>query len=146
MKQMIGITCFVLAATCAFAVGAAEQTAVTRPAASTGIRTGRCHCGAIAFQVGGPIIRSTYCDCRACQKASGALKTPYVTVLRTDFKVTTGKPASFRGNSKEKCDCYGVWHFCRTCGGPLYWESDNGKELDVFAAAFDDPSVFQPKA
>ena len=69
----------------------------------------------------------------------------YVTVLRTDLRVTAGKPAAYRSNSGEKCDRFGVWRFCRKCGSPLYWESDNGKECDIFAGSLDDPSVFKPE-
>jgi len=107
--------------------------------------TGQCHCGQVRFRVEGPVVRCSYCDCRGCQRATGALNAPYVTVPRSGFAITAGAPASFRAASKAKCDCNGVWSFCKDCGAPLFWRADKGTELDILAGTLDDVSVFQVK-
>jgi len=107
--------------------------------------TGQCHCGQVKFKAEGPVVKCSYCDCRGCQRATGTLKAPYVTVLRSAFTLTAGAPASFRSASKAKCDCHGVWFFCSNCGTQLFWKADKGTELDLLAGTLDDPSIFKPK-
>ena len=123
----------------------AEGEADETPAVADEAITGQCHCGAVKYEAQGPVVRSSHCDCRGCQRATGAIQVPFVTVLRADFTVTAGKPTEFRSKSKVKCDGRGTWHFCAKCGTQLFWKGDKGKELDVFAGALDDTSVFQPE-
>lgn len=106
--------------------------------------TGRCHCGAIAYAARPPIVKCSFCDCRGCQRATGALRVPFVTVLRTGFRITTGKPARFRAASGVKCDAHGDWYFCPSCGTHLYWKGHHGNEIDLFAGTLDDPGLFRP--
>ena len=106
---------------------------------------GRCHCGAIQYEAQAPIVKSSYCDCRGCQRASGTLQAPFVTVKRAGFKIVAGTPSEYRAPSGEKCDAAGTWHFCAKCGTQIYWQSDQGDELDIFAGTLDDTSLFQPQ-
>ena len=106
---------------------------------------GQCHCGNIKYKAAGPIIKCTYCDCRGCQRATGTLKAPFVTVQRVTFNVTAGQLAEFRAKSGEKCDRHGVWHFCPQCGTQVFWKGDKGEEIDIFAGTLDDTKFFQPK-
>lgn len=107
--------------------------------------TGQCHCGRIKYEAKSPIVKCSYCDCRGCQRATGTLKAPFVTVRRDGVKVISGKPSEFRAASGEKCDAHGVWLFCPDCGTQLFWKGDKGDELDIFAGTLDDASVFKPK-
>lgn len=107
--------------------------------------SGQCHCGNIKYEVTGAIVRCSYCDCRGCQRASGTLKVPFVTVHRENVKVTVGQLAEFRAEGGEKCDGHGVWQFCPKCGTQVFWKGNKGDELDVFAGTLDDTSIFQPK-
>jgi len=43
----------------------------------------------------------------------------------------------------EKCDAHGRWQFCAKRGSPHFWRPDKGSELDLFAGALNDTSVFQ---
>lgn len=107
--------------------------------------SGRCHCGHIQYEATGAIIKSSYCDCRGCQRATGTLKAPFVTVHRASVKITAGQLSEFRAQAGEKCDAHGVWQFCSKCGTQMFWKGDKGDELDVFAGTLDDAKVFQPK-
>lgn len=33
---------------------------------------GGCLCGCVRFEIDGPLLRSSHCHCRQCQKAHGA--------------------------------------------------------------------------
>ena len=107
--------------------------------------SGQCHCGHVKYEATGPIIKSSYCDCRGCQRATGTLKAPFVTFHRANVKVTAGELSEFKAKDGEKCDCHGVWLFCPKCGTQIFWKGNNGNELDVFAGTLDDTCVFQPK-
>ncbi len=145
-KRVLDLVCLVVLALSAGAPAGGLRAAAAQDvsAPSPVSIVGRCHCGAVAYRARGPVVRCGPCDCRDCQRASGSLKPTYVTVARAGFKVTSGKPAAYRAKTGEKCDCHGTWHFCRKCGGPLYWENDNGKEIDLFAGSLDDPSIYKP--
>ena len=106
---------------------------------------GQCHCGVIKYEAEPPIIKCTYCDCRGCQRTTGALQVPYVTVQRAKFTITAGHPLEYRADSGEKCDCHGVWNFCPQCGTPVFWKGDKTEEIDIFAGTLDDTKIFQPK-
>jgi len=127
------------------AVGVARALAEDAKQGAAKSITGQCHCGHVKYTAQGPVVRRSYCDCRGCQRATGTLKAPFVTVLRSAFTTTAGEPASFRSDSKAKCDCHGVWHFCPKCGTQVFWKGDKGNELDIFAGTLDDTSIFQVK-
>ena len=106
--------------------------------------TGQCHCGAIKYKAQGPILRQGSCNCRACQKATGALTSPNVGVTIETFKITAGTPTVYRSSSNEACDA-GIWHFCNQCGSQLYWMDAAGTEIAIFAGTLNDTSLFQSK-
>ena len=105
--------------------------------------TGQCHCGHVKYEAQGPVVKCSYCDCRGCQRSTGTLQAPFITVRRADFKVTAGKTTEFRAKSGEKCDCHGVWNFCPKCGTQVFWKGDKGNELDIFAGTLDDTALFK---
>jgi len=107
--------------------------------------TGRCHCGQVRYEAAAPAVKSSYCDCPGCRKASGALKAPFVTVRKAGFRLTVGEVAQYRAASGERCDAHGVWNFCPKCGSPVFWAGHKGDEVDLFAGTLDDPAWFQLK-
>jgi len=85
----------------------------------TGIR-GRCLCGGVRFEIAGPLMRSSHCHCRQCQKAHGAPYRTRARVAAADFRFLQGAelvtfyestPGSHRG-------------FCRVCGAPVLIKFD----------------------
>ena len=108
--------------------------------------TGRCHCGHIKYEAQGPIVNCSYCDCPGCQRATGTLQAPFVVVRDKGLKLTAAEPAQFRSTSGAKCDSHGVWHFCPKCGSHVFWKSDGGTNVDLFAGSLDDTSVVQPQS
>ena len=105
---------------------------------------GQCHCGSIRYEAQPPIVKCSYCDCPGCQRATGTLRAPFVTVHRKEFSIVSGESSTFRADSGVKCDAHGVWHFCAKCGTPVFWLGDRG-ELDIFAGTLIDTGLFQPE-
>ena len=107
--------------------------------------TGSCKCGEVKYEAAGPIVKSSYCDCLGCRKATGALKAPFITVKPGGFKVVEGSVTTFKAKGGKQCDAHGAWNFCGTCGTHVYWMPNNKKQVDIFAGTLDDTKLFQPK-
>lgn len=146
MKGRIALLVVAVLAVCVIAGdGRMGEKGTGAPEAKGERIAGRCHCGHVRYEAQRPIVKCSYCDCRGCQRATGTFKAPFVTVLRTKFKVTAGKPKAFRAASGKKCDAHGVWHFCPKCGSQVFWKAHRGKELDIFAGTLDNTKLFRIK-
>jgi hypothetical protein len=141
MKQAIGLCLAIMLTT--GTLRAQEKTPM-KDAETPKTITGGCHCGAARYEVKGKIVRQSYCDCRACQLTTGTLKVPFVTVPQSTFKLT-GKVTAYRSDSGVKCDAHGIWHFCPTCGTPVFWKPHKGDEMDILAGTLDDTKLFKAK-
>lgn len=100
--------------------------------------TGGCQCGAIRFRAEA-LGEASICHCRMCQKATGGLFGPYVSVRVVDLVWTRGMPKRFQSSNK-------VWRgFCESCGTPLTFEhQDASASVGLILGALDDPSIARP--
>lgn len=77
--------------------------------------TGGCLCGAIRFEIHGPIRDIVYCHCSRCRKAQGSAFAANGVVAADHFKIVRGADQlsayeATPGESKL---------FCKTCGSPM---------------------------
>ncbi len=97
------------------------------------IATGGCLCGAVSYDVTGPLRPVVACHCTQCRKTSGhhvaATSAPRDTVtIRGNVTWYVSSPNARRG-------------FCGICGANLFWDGPGGN-LSIFAGTFDgDPGV-----
>ena len=105
--------------------------------------TGQCHCGSVRYEAEGPIVKSSYCDCPGCRRATGTFKVPFLTILRDNLKLMGSEPVEYRPQSGDRCDEFGTYHFCPKCGSQIYWKGHQGNELDLFAGTLDDATLFK---
>jgi len=94
---------------------------------------GSCLCGAVRFEVDGPIDGVGQCHCSQCRKVSGTASNANFIVGGRRFRWTAGADHSYRyarasGWSTTRCD---------TCGSPLP-QSIDGKRWWVPAGLMDD--------
>ena len=110
---------------------------------------GSCLCGGVRFEIEGPLMRSSHCHCRQCQKAHGAPFRTRARVAAADFRFLVGEelvsfyestPGTHRG-------------FCKVCGAPVlvkFDEHSRSAQTDPGAVALygvalatldDDPGV-----
>ncbi|MGR3514309.1 MAG: GFA family protein [Paracoccaceae bacterium] len=90
--------------------------------------TGGCLCGALTYQVHGPLRPVIACHCRQCRKTSGhhvAATSVARDEITIDGDVTwyVSSPEARRG-------------FCGTCGSNLFWDGP-GTHLSIFAGGLD---------
>ena len=96
---------------------------------------GSCLCGAITFEVVGPIRGIGSCHCSKCRKVSGTVGNAQFIVPNERFKWLTGeekvgdfKPGAGWDRSLRRCD---------ECGSPMP-DSFDGKRMWVQAGLMDD--------
>ena len=97
---------------------------------------GGCQCGAVRFEVTGPLTHTSICHCRMCQKAFGNAIAPLTSVRGTDFRWTRAEPAHFQSSNFVRRG------FCPACGTPLSYEAPDG--MSVATATFDHPETLMP--
>lgn len=76
---------------------------------------GSCLCGAVTYQIDGPIGDIIQCHCQKCRKANGTAYATNAPIAKADFKLTSGQDVVKKYASStctERC-------FCGNCGSPL---------------------------
>ena len=95
---------------------------------------GGCECGAVAYQVSGPLRKVVYCHCGQCQRTSGhyvaatACATEHLQMTKDEgLKWYRSSPIAERG-------------FCGNCGSSVFWRPDHGKYIAIMAGTLDVPT------
>jgi hypothetical protein len=110
---------------------------------ATGARSirGSCLCGAVRFEIRGPLGAMSHCHCAMCRKAHGAAFGTYSTVKRSDFALLSGADSIVSYRSSPTV----TRTFCRTCGSTLQWITDGRPDaLDVAIGTLDDDPGIRP--
>ena len=80
--------------------------------------TGRCHCGAIAYEARVDPGRVVVCHCRDCQRLSGSAYRVSVGTTRGDFTLRRGAPTVYVKTADS--GARRAQAFCGACGSPLF--------------------------
>lgn len=104
---------------------------------------GSCLCGSIQFELHDEPGEFGYCQCLACQKASGSAHAANAPIERRDFRLLAGanmltefesSPGKFRS-------------FCSRCGSPIYaYLTQSPETLRIRLGTLDTAFVKQPTA
>lgn len=105
--------------------------------------TGGCACGAVRYEARAGPTFSFHCQCRRCQRASGAGHASAFTVpadaLTISGTLTFHEEQADSGNTVSR-------GFCPTCGCPLMNINTGYPDVRYMtAASLDDPGVFKPE-
>ncbi|WP_434427295.1 GFA family protein [Nannocystis pusilla] len=95
---------------------------------------GSCLCGAVTFEVAGPLPPPNACHCSQCRKQSGhywaSTNVPREALtIRGEDRLTW-----FRSSEKVRRG------FCSTCGSWLFWDPIFAAKIAVAMGAFDAPT------
>ncbi len=98
------------------------------------IATGGCHCGAVRYQVTGPLRDIVHCYCSECQRLNGNF----------------GSHSKARSDQIELMEDRGLtWYaisenarrgFCKLCGSSLFWEAGGQPWSGIIVGSLDDSS------
>ena len=100
---------------------------------------GGCLCGAIRYEINGPIGSALYCHCSMCRKWHGTAFRTRLAVPRTSFRFVQGEDLLVQYRSSADT----IKTFCRTCGSPMVnsWDPDPDNYGLAMGTLDDDPGV-----
>lgn len=96
--------------------------------------TGRCLCGAISFEIHGPVRGVVVCHCEQCRRQHGA--PPGFSQAAWENIRLTGEESLtwYRSSGKARRG------FCRICGSSLFWEPVGTGRVSFTAGSLDQPT------
>ena len=102
--------------------------------------SGRCHCGAISYEISGEAVYETICHCSDCRRHAGAPMVGWA-AYPAEAVTITGQPSIYHSSEN------GRRHFCGTCGTGLFFTNEVVLPglLDVQSGTFDDPAGHPPR-
>jgi len=95
--------------------------------------SGHCLCGAVAFEVHGPLTEAHACHCGQCRRQSGHFVVA-TGAKREDVRFLTQSTLKWFQSSETARR-----GFCGACGSALFWD-DGGPELSINAGCLDAPT------
>jgi hypothetical protein len=111
---------------------------MTRRSQSTGTHaSGRCLCGAVRYEVRGPLRDVLLCHCVECRRWSGhvlaatAARREHVVLLESDALRWVASPASESDARRG---------FCGECGSSLFWDAPARDTISIAAGSLDEPT------
>ena len=97
-------------------------------------RSGGCLCGAVRYEVRGPLRPVVMCHCTQCRRMTGHVMAA-TAARRADFRlVSSGELAWYTSSPEARRG------FCARCGSTLFWECGGRDYLSIAAGTLDDAS------
>jgi hypothetical protein len=105
------------------------------------MHTGSCLCGAVRFEVEGPLAPIQLCCCGHCRKAQGTAFAANIPVASEAFRLLSGQ-----AKLKEHRASPGKRRvFCGVCGSPVFSQRDETPQvLRLRAGLLDEPVEARP--
>lgn len=103
--------------------------------------TGRCHCGAVRYEMSAETIHAALCHCADCRRHAGAPMVMWGLVPREGITIS-GEVATYESSE------HGRRQFCPACGTSLFYLNEEifPGMIDVQTATLDDPDAIAPAA
>jgi hypothetical protein len=97
------------------------------------VHGGGCLCGAVRYQVRGPLRGILLCHCGQCRRVHGHLGA-YSSAARADVLIEGADALVWFASAR------GRRSFCRVCGSSLFFEPLGERRLAIVAGSLDQPS------
>lgn len=103
--------------------------------------TGRCHCGAVTYEMPDQTLHLALCHCDDCRRCAGAPMVAWAMVPTDQVKIA-GATRTYASSE------HGRRHFCEVCGTGLFYTNEAVFPglIDVQTATLDDPGALPPTA
>jgi hypothetical protein len=101
-------------------------------------QSGGCQCGAVRYQIKGPLGVAAICHCRMCQKAFGSWGAALVKIPIKNLAWTRGTPATFKSSPIANRG------FCQNCGTPLFMIEEGDYNIELAIGTLDNPNAITP--
>ncbi len=96
--------------------------------------TGGCLCGAVRYEVRGPLRPVVNCHCGQCRRTHGHVAA-YTSAARADLVLIEDRGLKWYASSKQARR-----GFCGACGASLFWERLGGEQISIAAGGIAAPS------
>lgn len=100
----------------------------------TSITEGGCLCGAVRYQVKGPLRGVVNCHCSMCQRLHGNFG-PHSKAGKMNITITRGDGLSWYKTSEVARR-----GFCNVCGSGVFWEPFEQDATGIVAGTLDGPT------
>jgi hypothetical protein len=98
------------------------------------VAAGGCLCGAVCYEVRGPLRGVVNCHCGQCRKFHGHFAA-YTNAAERDVRIA-GRPYLKWYNSSKVARR----GFCKTCGSSLFWQRLKGNTISIAAGTLIAPT------
>ena len=95
---------------------------------------GGCLCGAVRFEVTGPLRDVVLCHCEMCRRTHGHVGA-YSAAARSDLRLVESRGLRWYASS-----AIARRGFCSQCGGTLFWEAPARDSVSIAAGTLDAPT------
>jgi hypothetical protein len=102
--------------------------------------TGSCLCGAVRYEVRGPLRDVLTCHCVECRRWSGHVFAATAT-LREHLVIV--EPRGLRWVASPASESEARRGFCGECGSSLFWDAPSRDTISVAAGSLDEPTALR---
>jgi hypothetical protein len=96
--------------------------------------TGRCLCGAVRYEVRGPLQDVLICHCEECRRWHGHVSA-FTAARREDLVVDDQQAVRWIDSPASDADARRG--FCGTCGSSLFWDAPGRETISIAAGTLD---------
>jgi hypothetical protein len=97
--------------------------------------TGRCLCGAVSYEVSGPLRDVLICHCVECRRWNGHASAS-TAARRADLRLRDDSGV-LRWIDSPDSDAHARRGFCSVCGSSLFWERPDRETVSISAGTLD---------
>jgi hypothetical protein len=99
--------------------------------------TGGCLCGAVRYEVNGPLRDVLICHCQECRRWHGNFSAS-TAARREDLTLT--EHGGLRWIESPRSDAHARRGFCAECGSSLFWDAPDRPTVSIAAGTLDGPT------
>ena len=101
---------------------------------------GKCHCGAIQYELTGEPKVVALCHCSDCRRSAGAPFVAWAMYPESSLTVTKGVPKTINSSGTA------IRSFCSECGSGLFYRNEAVLPgiVDIQSATLDNPNALKP--
>lgn len=107
---------------------------MNRTAKHTVRASGGCLCGAVRYEIHGPLRHVVACHCGLCRRSHGHFAA-YSETKTDHLRLTAGRGLKWFDSSPKARR-----GFCAECGSRLFWQLRGGDTMNVAAGSIDAPT------
>jgi hypothetical protein len=101
------------------------------------VATGSCLCGAVSYEVAGPLQEVLICHCEECRRWHGHVSAT-AAAEKGDLRLLEQR--GLRWIKSPRSDAGARRGFCRECGSSLFWDGPGLETISISAGTLDAPT------